>query len=30
MIIDINNGRTIEMLPLEKPLGNYIILEGAC
>ena len=29
MIID-ENGKTIEMLPLEKPMGNYIILEGAC
>lgn len=29
MIIE-ENSKTIEMLPLEKPLGNYIILEGAC
>lgn len=29
MIIDVNE-KKIEMLPLEKPVGNYIILEGAC
>jgi hypothetical protein len=29
MIIDVNENK-IEMLPLEKPMGNYIILEGAC
>ncbi len=29
MIIDVN-GTYKEMLPIEKPLSNYIILEGAC
>jgi hypothetical protein len=29
MIIDVDD-KKIEMLPLEKPNGNYIILEGAC
>lgn len=29
MIID-NGGKIFELLPIEKPQGNYIILEGAC
>jgi len=29
MVIDIN-GDLKEMLPIEKPKGNYLILEGAC
>lgn len=30
MIIEVDNGKTIELLPIEKPKGNYLILEGAC
>jgi hypothetical protein len=29
MVIDIS-GDLKEMLPIEKPKGNYLILEGAC
>jgi hypothetical protein len=28
--VETETGRTIELLPIEKPKGNYIILEGAC
>ncbi len=29
MIIDMEN-KLVEMLPIQKPQGNYLILEGAC
>lgn len=29
MVIDVS-GRFHELLPIEKPEGNYLILEGAC
>ena len=29
MILDIN-GSMKELLPIQKPLGDYLVLEGAC
>jgi predicted component of type VI protein secretion system len=29
-VVETEDQRVIEMLPIEKPKGNYMILEGAC
>jgi hypothetical protein len=30
VVVETEDGKIIEMLPIEKPKGNYMILEGAC
>lgn len=30
VIIETEDGKSVEMLPIDKPKGNYLILEGAC
>lgn len=30
MVVETDDHKVIEMLPIEKPKGNYLILEGAC